>query len=101
MNHKHFLQLWPPGPMQREQAKGSILTGRDLTAYFPSCCLRFRLLISLHVGADCDFLRSLVELVGTPPAVFPPPAVKPGLQLLPGSRLPTHLAPQLLQLPPY
>lgn len=29
-----------------------IFPGKGLTVYFPSCCLRVQLLISLHLGVD-------------------------------------------------
>ena len=42
-----------------------------LTACFLICCLRFWLLISLNVGADCDLPGSLKEVVGISPVVSP------------------------------
>ena len=51
----------PLGSVQREQAKISIsqvLPGKDLTAYFPSYCLKVQLLTGLCVDAIWDSPRS-------------------------------------------
>ena len=48
---------YPPGLSPREKAKAPIsqfLPGKDLTTYLLSCYLRAWLLISLHLGADCN-----------------------------------------------
>lgn len=76
--------------------------GVDCVLYSLSYCLRFQFLISLHVGADWNFPRSLTVLVGMSPAVVPwlTPTVKPGFKLLPGGSLLVHPAPQQLWLPP-
>lgn len=57
-----------PSSVQREQAKTPIhqfLPARDVTAYFPSCCLWVQLLISVFLGAVWDLPQSPKELVGT------------------------------------
>lgn len=44
-----------PGSAQKEKIKllsSQILSGRSLTAYFPTCYLHVRLLISLHMEAE-------------------------------------------------
>jgi len=58
-----------PGFHVEGTGKNSIfqfLPGKGLTTYFPSCCLRFQLLISLYVVADWNPLGSLRNLVGIP-----------------------------------
>lgn len=49
MTGKNFIQLSTLNSAKREQAKmpiSQVLSGRDLTVYLPSCCLRFWLLIN-------------------------------------------------------
>lgn len=68
---------------------------------FLRCCLRVRLLISLHLAADVTPLWSL-KIVGSSLTFFLglAPKIKPSLQLLPERNLPTHVEPQLCSCHP-
>lgn len=102
MSMQALLAATPPlDSAQKEQVKmliSQFLPRKDLTAYFSSCCLRFWILISLHVAADWDSLGSLKELEDMFPAVSLQlaAAVKPNLQLLPVKSLSIHIASQTL-----
>lgn len=77
--------------LYREQAKKPLpqfLPESGLAAYFASCCLRVRLLITLHLDSDCNPPESLKELVGTFPTFsLRLPPIKTSLQLLPRKEL--------------
>lgn len=52
---EHHIMAIHLGSMQREKTKmftSQFLCGKDLTIYFPSCCLRAWLLSSLHLSND-------------------------------------------------
>ena len=69
-----FFTIWATGKSaQREQAKSLALffPRRDLTAYFSSFCPRFRLLISLHLRADCALSGSWKGLWALPLSSLP------------------------------
>lgn len=103
--HEHFPLLFPAGLTQREQTKpqsSQFPPGRSLgKAYFLTCYLRTRLIISFNVGANwnppsqetekaCGYLAFSPQFASTISS----------LQLLLGRSLSTYLAPLLLWLPP-
>lgn len=94
----------PQDSAQREQAKTLVSQsshGRDLTAFFISCCLRVQLLISLHLNAKRNLPWSPKEQVGTSPtfSLWLTPTIKPICQYLPEKSLFTYLTPEFLWLP--
>lgn len=62
-----------------------IFPWKGLTTYFIRCCLRVQLLISSHLGTDCNPPWSPKEQVATSPAfsLWLTPTIKPSCQYLP------------------
>lgn len=96
-----------PQPHPRAEGAGKIpislsFLGGDLITHFTSSCLRVWLLIFIHLGTGCDLSNGpgaarghfcIFHLQHTT-------VIKPGHQCLSGRSLHTHMAPQLLWLPP-
>lgn len=98
---EHFFCSYPFQAQHRRSRQNAIsqfFPGKDLTIYFPSCCLRFWLLNNLHVGAHWDIPSNLKELVDISSAFSPriTAVIKQRLQLLPERSLSTDLPPHHL-----